>query len=57
MRRHTIIQAHADVFLQKFYMMIYVVRTVPVADLAKELEAGKKISRDSVINESRSKKR
>jgi E3 SUMO-protein ligase PIAS1 len=52
--RHIIVQAHADVSLQKFYMMIYVVRTVPVAELVKELEAGKRISRESVINESKS---
>jgi len=34
-------------------MMVFVVRTVPVADLAKKLEAGNRISKDSVIRESK----
>jgi hypothetical protein len=35
-------------------MMIFVVRTVPVTDLVQKLEAGKRISKDSVIRESKS---
>jgi E3 SUMO-protein ligase PIAS1 len=52
--RRAVIQAHANFSLQKFYMMIYVVRTVPVADLVKKLEGGKRITRESVISESKS---
>lgn len=37
--------------------MIYVVKTVSVGELTKELEAGKKISRESVISESKSNKK
>ncbi len=33
--------------------MLYVVKTVPVADLVQRLGTGKKISRESVINESK----
>ncbi len=32
--------------------MIFVVKTVPVADLVKKLEAGNRISKDSVVRES-----
>lgn len=37
--------------------MIYVVKTVQVAELVKELETGRRISRESVINESKSNKK
>jgi hypothetical protein len=50
---HTNNISHADVVLQKFYMMIFVVKTVPVADLVKKLEAGNRISKDNIIRESK----
>jgi E3 SUMO-protein ligase PIAS1 len=34
-------------------MMIFVVKTVPVADLVKKLETGKRFSKESVIRESK----
>jgi hypothetical protein len=36
--------------------VLYVVKTRPVADLVKLIEGGKRISRESVINESESNK-
>jgi uncharacterized pyridoxal phosphate-containing UPF0001 family protein len=35
--------------------MVYVVKTVPVEELRKRIENGKKLSKESVINESESK--
>lgn len=35
--------------------MVYVVKTVPVEELRKKIENGKKLSKESVINESESK--
>ena len=52
--RHIISEAHANVLMQKYYMMIFVVKTVPVADLVKNLEIGNRISKGNVIRESES---
>jgi E3 SUMO-protein ligase PIAS1 len=38
---------------QKFYLVIWVVKVVPVADLVKKIEVGRRITRESVINESK----
>ncbi|KFZ03405.1 hypothetical protein V502_10976 [Pseudogymnoascus sp. VKM F-4520 (FW-2644)] len=38
-----------------FYFMVYVVKTVPVEELRKKIENGKKLSKESVINEMVSK--
>ncbi|OBT48296.1 hypothetical protein VE00_01170 [Pseudogymnoascus sp. WSF 3629] len=38
-----------------FYFMVYVVKTVPVEELRKRIENGKKLSKESVINEMVSK--
>jgi hypothetical protein len=35
--------------------MVYVVKTVPVEELRKKIENGKKLSKESVVNESESK--
>mgnify|MGYP001558719366 CR=1 FL=1 len=37
--------------------MVYVVKTVPVEELRKRIENGKKLSKESIINESESKEK
>lgn len=37
---------------QRFYLSLYVVRSVSVDELVKKLETGKRITKDSVIRES-----
>ncbi|KAJ8068425.1 hypothetical protein OCU04_003983 [Sclerotinia nivalis] len=41
----------AFVASEKFYLVIYVVKLVPVKDLVKRLEVGKKITKESVVND------
>ncbi|EDN93159.1 hypothetical protein SS1G_09024 [Sclerotinia sclerotiorum 1980 UF-70] len=41
----------AFVASEKFYLAIYVVRLVPVKELVKILEVGKKITKESVVND------
>ncbi|TAQ89818.1 hypothetical protein B7494_g1853 [Chlorociboria aeruginascens] len=36
---------------QKFYLMLYVVKMVPVLDLVKRLDTGKRISKDTIISD------
>ncbi|KAM3082237.1 E3 SUMO-protein ligase pli1 [Clarireedia jacksonii] len=36
---------------KKFYLVIYVVKTVSVSELVKKLASGKRITKDSVVNE------
>ncbi|PQE08932.1 hypothetical protein CJF32_00002693 [Rutstroemia sp. NJR-2017a WRK4] len=43
--------------VQKFYLAIYVVKTVSVADLGKKLATGKRITKDLVVNDMISKAR
>ncbi len=38
---------------KKFYLLIYVVKAVPVTDLVKRLESGRRITEKSVLEESR----
>ncbi|OBT67241.1 hypothetical protein VE03_02694 [Pseudogymnoascus sp. 23342-1-I1] len=42
-------------FLDTFYFMVYVVKTVAVEELRKKIENGKKLSKESVVNEMLSK--
>lgn len=42
---------------KRFYLIIYVVKAVPVVDLAKKLENGKRITEESVVNTMVSKAR
>lgn len=37
---------------QKFYLLIYVVKIVSVVDLVKKLETGRRITKESVVNDS-----
>jgi hypothetical protein len=37
---------------QRFYLILYVVKAVPVMDLVKVLEMGKRITEDSVVSTS-----
>jgi E3 SUMO-protein ligase PIAS1 len=39
---------------QKFYFLIFVVKVVPVTDLVKRLEAGKRRTKEAVVNDSES---
>ncbi|QSZ37872.1 hypothetical protein DSL72_008972 [Monilinia vaccinii-corymbosi] len=47
----------AFVASEKFYLVLYVVKTVPVTDLVKRLECGKKITKESVLNDMINKSR
>ncbi|KAF7944459.1 hypothetical protein EAE96_010851 [Botrytis aclada] len=47
----------AFVSSEKFYLVLYVVKLVPVPDLVKRLQAGKKITKESVINDMINKSR
>ncbi|RDW70313.1 hypothetical protein BP5796_08710 [Coleophoma crateriformis] len=42
---------------QKFYLVVYIVQSVPVSDLVSKLEGGKRITKDRVIQEMVSKAR
>ncbi|CZR58962.1 related to E3 SUMO-protein ligase pli1 [Phialocephala subalpina] len=42
---------------KKYYLMLYVVKAIPVTDLVKKLEAGKRITEKSVIDEMLNKAR
>lgn len=36
---------------KKFYLLIYVVKTVPVADLVKKLETGRRITKETIVSD------
>jgi E3 SUMO-protein ligase PIAS1 len=38
---------------QKFYLCLWVVKTVPVIDLVAKLQGGRRITKESVVNESK----
>ncbi|KAB8291821.1 hypothetical protein EYC80_006606 [Monilinia laxa] len=42
---------------KKFYLVLYVVKTVPVTELVRRLEYGKKITKESVVNDMVNKSR
>ena len=39
--------------LQKFYLLVYLVKVVEVEELAKKLEGGKRITKETVVADSR----